>query len=580
MRFAFDRSPVQTILALVVVLCMATQFRLWGVSWDQFAGLHPDERHLLFLSQEMFSALADPANGGLGLTDWWFSPTSPLNPHLGERSYVYGEAPLLAGVLAGWWLGVTDWFDFMSIGRVMASLADTATVLAVFLGARLLARAGSALVAAILYAAMPTALQLANFHTVDVWLSTATTAAMVPLLALATGRMRPVGPVSLAMLAGGMIGLAMAAKLPGLILLGPAVLAIGLAAMRDRHFKRAALLLFWILFCAFLVFRLANPFAFDGSAFPALGLSPAWLDDLAGLAAVTSSPHFPPNWQWLAGYGVLRLMRDVALFGIGPVCAGLLGVLVLRHKGSWGPVIVPLSTFFLFFLLAMTSSVSALRYAAPGFAPLAIALAPLFDRIRWPSVLALICVALWWGAGAVRLHDGQHPRVAASHWLWTLPKGTTLTNETSWDESLPVIIALKAQEPRRWPSHDNWFVFQTLEITDADSPEKADRIAAQLARTDFLILSSDRHQAVMPRLPDRFPMTAAHYGALLSGNACFSPVLVINRGYPLPGLRLDDAWAQEPWRVYDHPIVRIFRREPCFDEAAYAALLKAALKAE
>jgi hypothetical protein len=331
-----------------------------------------------------------------------------------------------------------------------------------------------------------------------------------------------------------------------------------------------------LLLGAFVAFRLANPFAFDG--FALWSLSADWIEDGAGLRDVTASPNFPPNWQWLAGYGTLRLMRDVALFGIGPVVAALLIVLIFRHKGGWGHLILPLSVFALFFVLAVTSSVSALRYAAPGFAGLAIALAPMLCKMRPPVTITLLALALWWGAGAARLHDGRHPRVLASIWLWTLPKGTVLTNETGWDEGLPVIIPWGPGGERRWPAHDDWFVFQMLDITDPDSPEKAARIAAMLAKTDFLILSSDRHQAVMPRLPDRFPMTTAHYTALLAGEACFAPVLVIDRGFPLPGQRLNDAWTQEPWRVYDHPIVRIFRREPCFDEATYKRFLTSVLK--
>jgi hypothetical protein len=577
LRIRFDDSAVQTAFALLAVLCLAAQVRLWGISWDGLSGLQPDERHLLFLTQEMFHALADPAQARWGLSHWWFGPESPLNPHLAERSYVYGEAPLLAGVLIGRAFGATDWFAFMALARGVSVMLDTTTVLAVFLGARLLAGNAAGLFAAILYASMPTALQLAGFHTVDVWLSAATAATLVPLLALATGRWGKAGPEAMAGLAGLLLGLAVASKITGLLLVLPAVFALGLAVRRGLPWPRAGLALAIAVLAALLAFRLANPFAFQGPGFWGLRLSADWIEDFAGLSMVTASAAFPPNWQWTAGYGPLALLRDLALFGLGPVAAGLVVGRICCDGRGWGAAIVPLLAFLAFLLMTEFSSVSALRYAAPGFAALAMVLAPLMARLGRGWVLAALLAALWWGAGAARLHDGQHPRLAASHWLWSLPRGTVLTNETAWDEPLPSILALAPGEPFRWPTHEAWFDLQVLEMTDEDSAEKADRMAALLARTDFLILSSDRQSAVMPRLPDRFPMTTAHYAALFAGEACFAPVLTIDRGYPLPGLSLDDSWAQEPWRVYDHPVVRIFRRESCFDAARYAAFLKVAL---
>lgn len=570
-----NASGVLTAALLSALLVLAFWVRSWGLAWDGFAALHPDERHLFMVTGQMFTALADPANDGLGLADWWFATTSPLNPHLGPKSYVYGEAPLLAGALVGWWWGAVDWFAYMPIARGLAALADTTTVLAVFLGARLLSGNVPALFAAILYAAMPSALQLANFHTVDVWLSAASTASLVPMIALATGRWDRAGPTGMGALAGGFVGLAVACKVTGVLLLTPVVLALVLAVRAGLGWRRALAVLAVVLLVALITFRLTNPFAFAGPGLWGLTLSEDWIADFQGLAVVTASPGFPPNWQWIAGYGPLRLLRDLTLFGFGPIAAAL--IMGLRRNAVTAAAMIPLCVVLIFVALTAISSVSALRYAAPALGALAMALAPVFARLGGRISVVALALALFWGAGAVRLHDGAHPRILASQWLWSLPRGTVLTNETAWDDHLPTIVSLDEGEAYRWPSHDNWFTHQVLDITDPDTPEKATRIAALLAQTDYLILSSDRQSAVMPRLPDRFPMTTAHYRVLFSGQACFEPVQVFDRGYPLPFLAFDDAWAQEPWRVYDHPVVRIYQRQPCYDEATYREMLLRAL---
>lgn len=558
---------LSVLLALTLLLFLALWARLAGTDWDQGAGLHPDERHMLYVSQDMTRALDDPAHAGLGLTGW-LAETSPLNPHLGDRSHVYGDLPVLAVTLAARATGQTGWFEMMRLGRQTSAILDGLSVLAVFLAARLLAGDRRALLSAALYAAMPSALQLANFFTVEAWLSAAAAWALVPMAALATGR----GGLRSAAMAGVFTGLALACKITGGALALPGVAALVLAWRGGMGWRRVGLGLLAALAATLVTFRIANPFAFAG----VFTLSRDWIGDFQGLGAVALDWGFPPNWQWLAGYGPLAFLRDFALFGCGPVATVLL--LTLPVSRLWRAAALPLAATLAFVLPPLVSPVAALRYAAPALPALALAaaLAPgaLLARGRVALPLAL---ALWWGAGAWRLHDGQHPRIAASVWLWTLPAGTTLLNETAWDEGLPAIVEVTPGQGRLWPDHDGHFTLKTLDMVAPDSAEKADAMAALMAESDFLILSSDRQSGVMPRLPDRFPLTSAHYAALFSGQACFAPVLSIDRGFPLPFLPFDDSWAQEPWRIYDHPKVRIFRREACFDAAAYAEKLKAAL---
>ncbi|WP_116367351.1 glycosyltransferase family 39 protein [Parahaliea mediterranea] len=578
MRFTFDNNRGQTALALIMVLALAAQLRLMGITWDDYAGLHADERHMFLLAQAMLGALSDPANSGLSLSDWWFSESSPLNPHLGDTFYVYGEAPLLAGVLVGQMLGITDGFAFMALARCLSVAMDTLSVLMVFIGARFVGGNAAGLFAATLYAAMPSALQLANFYTVDVWMTTACALSTVPLMALASGRTGGVGPLAMAALAGVGGGLALAVKITGAVLALPGAVALLLAYRGGLSIHKTLAAGAVMLTLAMICFRLINPFAFEGPGVWGLWPSRDWLGDFSSLMAMATASDFPPGWQWSAGYGPMSFLRDFALFGSGPVAVGLLLMLMARPTLCSPAAAIPLTAFAAFFLIPVTvNNGSLLRYVAPALAPMAMLLAMAPPRLGLYASYMALAGALWWGGGVVRLHDGQHPRVVASHWLWALPRGTVLTNETIWDEPLPAIIAPAPGEPYRWPSHDDWFVLQTLGITDPDGPEKAQRMAELLARTDFLILSSERQFAVMPRLPERFPMTAAHYRALFSGEACFSLVLAIDRGYPLPGLPFRDAWSQEPWRIYDHPQVRIFRRDSCYDPLVYAEFLKSAL---
>ncbi|MEO8531547.1 MAG: hypothetical protein ABI459_10000, partial [Deltaproteobacteria bacterium] len=327
-----------------------------------------------------------------------------------------------------------------------------------------------------------------------------------------------------------------------------------------------------------ITFRLANPFAFAGPGVFGLALAPAWVADMKSLADIGHTANYPPNWQWIAGYGPLRFLRDFTLFGAGPVLLLILLAGLFRARaGLRLPHIILLSFFAIFLLQGLTSAIPALRYSAPALPALAALSAPILASIGLPLTVILTALALWWGAAEVRLHTGENPRLSASRWLWEQPKGSVIVNETGWDEGLPTQVYLAGVKDKRWPGFEDYFTYLTLDIVADDSAEKADRIASMIGQSDFLVISSGRQREVMPRLPERFPMTTAYYELLDTPESCLQIVWAQSRGYPLPGLRFDDTFVQEPWRVYDHPNVTIYARLPCFDADNFARRLKAAL---
>ena len=164
---------VPLIVAVFAVFALAAWLRLSGTAWDEFAGLHPDERHMIFVVSDMLAGLASAGAEGLSWPDLWFDAgVSPLNPHSGDRVYVYGEAPALALTLLARALGGGGWVWLLEQGRSLSAVIDSLTVLAVIILSFSLTRtAAVALLAGVLYAAAPTAQQLANFFTPDVYLT-------------------------------------------------------------------------------------------------------------------------------------------------------------------------------------------------------------------------------------------------------------------------------------------------------------------------------------------------------------------------------------------------------------------------
>jgi Dolichyl-phosphate-mannose-protein mannosyltransferase len=584
----YFEPPLLILLAAVFLVVGGTAIRLYGTMWDGMASLHPDERHLIFVVLDRLRALADTGEITAGISDIWFNAAqSPLNPRAGGRSFVYGEFPILCITILAHLKNMTGWDEVLTLGRTVSAYLDGATILAVFLLGQPVFGHRVGLFSAFLYAVAPTALQLANFYTVDIWLVSMTAWFFVFLSAMVrVAWQREVRSARLlVVMAGACLGLAMACKANAIILFFPACLAVGIILLKNRKPSDIFLLLLGAVVTG-LTFRLANPFAFSGPGFFGLTLEARFVADMQSVLSISARQDFPPNWQWQIGYSAFSFFRDFALFGIGPVCtvfcilAAVYAAKNFKLTGvsSNGAIcIVGISYAVISLAIVGNGAVPVLRYAAPILPWMAVFAATglIIRKSRFIEVFAIFFAA-WWASGIVLLHAGNHPRLLASYALWNLPSGTVLLNETGWDEGLPVILQWPDSQHKRWPDYDDHFTLLQLDITDPDTPEKVGHMVTQLNKADYLILSSGRQSEVIPALPNKFPMTSTWYKMLFSGEACWDEAWQYDRGYPLPGWRFYDTWAQEPWRVYDHPIVRIYRKMPCFNgEAIRQKLIEA-----
>ncbi|MBW7860864.1 MAG: glycosyltransferase family 39 protein [Rhodocyclaceae bacterium] len=581
-----------------MVFVLALWLRLAGSGWDDWAGLHPDERHLIFALSDALAGLAQAQGTGWGEL-WFATGLSPLDPRGGGRFYVYGGLPHLTMTLLAHARAVVGWEGLLALTRNTTAIIDAYTCLAVFMLAMLLLRHGAAALAAcFFYAVAPLALQHANFFTVDPWLTAAVAWGLVAAVLLAA-ETRPRRALLWAALAGALAAVALACKLPGALLCPGLVAAAYVRLRRHRSKGRLAVELALSVVVFLVTLRLVAPFSFAGPGLLDLRPSPAMIGAYLEAARVAGSPEFPPNWQWMAGYGPLQALRDMALMALGPALAAAAGVGVAtgigaavtqRGRGAqcgrnaWRratPLILVTTGFCAYGLFGRPPMLRYMLPAVPGLCVVAgAAMAGLWDSWRGRGVvLAVLGCALFWGAGMARLHSAlPNSRIAASYWLWAnTGPGVVIAHESSWDESLPLPVRLDDRPERIWPEQGGRFAFVNLGLEAPETPAKAARIAEALDRADLLVISSERLRRPMLALPGRFAMTGAYYALLADGRLCFAPVYRSRSVYPLPGLPLADGWVQEPWSVYDHPAVEIYRKTGCFARAQVEARLLAAL---
>lgn len=149
--------------------------------------------------------------------------------------------------------------------------------------------------------------------------------------------------------------------------------------------------------------------------------------------------------------------------------------------------------------------------------------------------------------------------------------------ETSWDDALPLAVD-------DTDALGGIYKPLNLELYEADTPEKRDRMIDILDASEYLVIPSNRAYDAMPRLELRYPLTLRYY-QLLFDCECSSDAME-KRAYGLeppfksplgfdlvaifvshPNLgpiQINDQNADESFTVYDHPKVFIFKKSDDF----------------
>ncbi|MFN2284802.1 MAG: DUF2298 domain-containing protein [Anaerolineae bacterium] len=187
----------------------------------------------------------------------------------------------------------------------------------------------------------------------------------------------------------------------------------------------------------------------------------------------------------------------------------------------------------------------------------------------------------------------------------TLLEGEMIRLQTSvianehWDDALPQRIDGK-------DAFGNWYRGLTsslpdgqMHVYDNDTPEKRTALFNWLDETDYIVLSSNRAYASIPRLSMRYPFTTAYYKALFDGSLGFE-LRAEFVSYPALGpcqfpdqeipfalqtprytnarpCQISFPAAEEAFSVYDHPTVLIFAKTDAYSRSLAESVLPLSL---
>lgn len=577
---AHFKNNWKTWALLILIIALASALRFTGIDWDQGAHLHPDERFLAMVTNDI--------TWPNSTAEYFDTAQSPLNPaNKGKTFFVYGTFPVFLTKLVGDLTGNGHYTAYTLTGRAISAIFDIFSIIVVFLIAMNLFDKKTGLLSAFFLAITVVHIQHSHFSVVDLY-STFFIVLSFYLLLLYVRT----GKITYAVLLGASLGFGMASKINA-ILLAPLVafglLAVGInlleSNLKGKSTPRRAIFLsartiiltgILIIIVAGLLFRILQPYAFAGPL--SLSFSENFvhsLNEVTRLTSKASASGYVPSFQWV-NRPFYFLLENLAIWGIGMplsiICSlGLLyGIYKLFRKEY--------STLFLLmwvsFILIYQSLqfVKPQRYALPAIPFLMIlgahfvvtAMQAACNKFKKKHVLyvtyglvaVLVLSCLFWPLAFTNVYRATHPRIAASSWVYeNVPANSTVTVEP-WDDGIP--FHKEFMPPSRY------YKSVTLELLGPNDEKHITKLSEQLSGADYVFITSGRNYKVLPRLGNQ-QFISRYYQLLFSGELGFSlEKRFIN--YPsLLGIEINDSDAEESFTVYDHPEVLIFKNIGRFD---------------
>ena len=446
-------------IALVLILLAGAYFRFVGLNWDDSQHMHPDERFLTMVESSITPVQS--------LSEYFNTAQSTLNPHnVGYGFFVYGTVPIFIVRYIAESLGQTGYDQVFLVGRA------TSAVFLVYLAAQgLFRRRWLSLISAGFYAFAVLPIQLSHFFAVDTFANTFGLAALCFAVVILNHRpeIRPVDPESPPsewdwlrrdwkgaipyLLFGLFYGLALASKIniaPMAVLLpGAAGVAWSRLSPQARREQWAVIIRNLVLagFVAFFVFRVGQPYAFQGPGILGVAPNQKWIDNIKSLLVQSNgNGDSPPELQW-ARRPASFAWTNMVDWGLGlPLgllaTAGLLWMGWKILRGRWreyGLVWVWTVGYFVWQGLSFTRT---MRYETPVYPLLIMMAAWLLNelwempvgwrkdlsariaRIPWGKVLGgvlavgTLTATLAWAFAFTRIYTRPMTRVEASRWIY------------------------------------------------------------------------------------------------------------------------------------------------------------------
>lgn len=180
------------------------------------------------------------------------------------------------------------------------------------------------------------------------------------------------------------------------------------------------------------------------------------------------------------------------------------------------------------------------------------------------------------GIAFMSIYAREDIRLTASRWIYEhIPDGSFMLSETANVVDIPLGLPEKNSA-----GTDKKFTVISFDFYHLDeNPQLVNQLIAFLDKADYIFIPSRRIFKNYPRFPEKYPVLSRYYSLLFSGSLGFEQVVGIS-SFPSLGIRnplmitFPDEDAEETFTVFDHPVVRIYKKVRQYTPDGYQNMLK------
>jgi len=161
------------------------------------------------------------------------------------------------------------------------------------------------------------------------------------------------------------------------------------------------------------------------------------------------------------------------------------------------------------------------------------------------ALCALIFALILPGLAYLSIYQNPDVRFQASEWIYkNIPNNSYILSETANVVDIPI-----SNETMKQLNNYNVISFNFYDLDE--SPELQLELKEHLEKANYIFIPSRRLFANHPK--DKYPLLNDYYEKLFSGKLGYEKVAEFSAG-------LNDEQAEETWTVFDHPVIRIYKR--------------------
>lgn len=557
-------SNHKPIVAILLIFFISLSFRLYGLNWDHAQHLHPDERFLTMVANDIHL----PSS----LAQYFDSSDSPLNPfnYPQYQFFVYGTFPVFLTKFIAVFFKLDNYEHLVLVGRFLSAIFDSLNIFLLYVLSLKIIKNKYIFLPSLLYALSVLPLQLSHFFAVDTFLTTF----ILVTFTLLVYNIFPLAAVT--------FGLALACKISAIYFLPIIFLFFIQKYLKTKKIFSTLLTAVLCLFITFLVFHIFQPYAFNGL----FKINPHFIDSIKTLQLYSRPDgNFPPSVQWLSKIPLLFSLENIAFWGLGLPLFIIFVISLFKTNFLKSPPFIGFSLIWILLIYFYQGSQFShtMRYFLPIYPFICLLIGIYLSKIKSKSTYIFLIIQIFIAIGFISIYSRPHSRVQASSWIYqNISVNSVLTSEY-WDDGLPLNLG---------DNNSSLYKQVTLHPYDSDSPEKIEILLSQVNSTDYIIMSSNRLWASIPQVPKLYPLTTKYYQDLFAGKLnftlaktiysypgfnlffmkncyLFGPTnypgvenswFTVDKNCSYPGVYLRDDTAEEAFSVYDHPKVLIFKK--------------------